>query len=90
MAKDIEKIIQQVRRLIPSVQVVQMDKYNPGDDDGLWWFRLPGVKQDIQVESATGNCPFTVESDDSQGPVNVGTIDEVVRAIVSYLKSINK
>ena len=50
MPRDIDQVITLVRERIQEVNIVQMHKTHPSDDDGLWWFRLPGVKKDIQLE----------------------------------------
>jgi len=86
MARDIEKIVEEVRRLLPTVQITQMHKCHPADDDGLWWFRLPDFKPDIQIESSTGNCPFLIENSTTR--LTAKTVKEVVGAIVSYLGSL--
>src|SRR5206468_3607677 len=62
--RDIDRTIAIVQSRFPSVTVEQWRKKHPGDDDGIWWFRLPGVEQSIQLESSFGNCPFLVENDD--------------------------
>jgi hypothetical protein len=74
---------------LPEVIVVQMHKVHNADDDGLWWFRLPSVTEDIQIESPTGNCPFVAEHtsmSDSTEAVICGTVDETLTAITSYLE----
>ena len=85
MPRDIEKVIEIVRRRLPSVEVSQMEKRHPGDDDGLWWFRLSTVRKDIQIESSTGNCPFTVESNDSRQLAN--SVEQVANLIVTFLET---
>ncbi len=40
---DIDRVISGVKTKIPEVYVVQMHKSHPADDDGLWWFRIPGI-----------------------------------------------
>lgn len=89
---DIEAIISGVRSAIPDVEVVQMHKTHPADDDGLWWFRLPGISRDIQIESSIYECPFLVEHDDMQSTsdaFSVQTVPDAVDAIVLYLRSIS-
>jgi hypothetical protein len=51
MHHDVEAVIAGVQKIIPEIKVVQMHKTHEADDDGLWWFRLPDVKEDIQIES---------------------------------------
>jgi hypothetical protein len=89
MPCDIDSIIAQVRRRLPAVAVTQMHKSHPGDDDGIWWFRLPNVAKDIQIESSSGNCPFIVEHDDMQTTaeaITATSVAEVVENIVMYLE----
>ena len=89
---DIEAVISGVRSLIPSVIVVQMQQSHPADDDGLWWFRLPGVSRDIQIESSTYDCPFLVEHSDmasTSEAITAHSVPEAVFSVVSYLRSIS-
>lgn len=91
MTRDIDLIIARIRAELPEVEVVQMHQTHPADDDGLWWFRLPGKKKDIQIESSTYSLPFIVEHSDmrSSDEAHIGhTIDEVVRYVTSYLMSL--
>lgn len=89
MRHDIETIIAELRLAIPEVQVVQMHKTHAGDNDGLWWFRLPGVEEDIQIESSSYDCPFIVEHDSMKSSgeaMRCHTTAEVVLAVASYLE----
>ena len=89
---DIETIISEVRAALPAVHVVQMHRTHPADDDGLWWFRLPEVRPDIQIESSTYDCPFRVEHSDmatSAEAFAVHSVPEAVHALVSYLRSVS-
>ena len=89
---DIEAIISAVRSTLPVVRVVQMHRTHPADDDGLWWFRLPDVRPDIQIESSTYDCPFRVEHSGmttSTEAFTVHSVPEAVQAVVSYLRSVS-
>ncbi len=89
---DIENVISGVRAEFPIVEVVQMPKTRPADDDGLWWFRLSNVSRDIQLESPTYNCPFWVEHSDmasSSEAFTAQSVSETVSAVVCYLRSIS-
>lgn len=89
---DIDRVISGVRAEFPIVEVVQAPKTHPEDDDGLWWFRLPNVSRDIQLESSTCNCPFWVEHSDmvfSSDAFTSESVTETVSAVVSYLRSIS-
>jgi hypothetical protein len=90
MERDIDRIIQQVKEQLPEVDVVQLQKIHPADDDGIWWFRLPGIEKDIQIESSYGNCPFIVETDElcCEQARNVESVDDAVKMVVEYLRSL--
>src|SRR5262249_18470225 len=69
MSRDIDHIIERVSQRIPGVKVQQHWVKNPKvDDDGVWWFYLPGFKKQIQIESSNGMCPFVVEHDEKKTP----------------------
>jgi hypothetical protein len=53
MDRDIDRVIAPVRSRLASVSVVQWHKKHPGDDDGIWWFRLPGIARDIHDHRVT-------------------------------------
>ena len=89
MRHDIDTVIDGVRRLIPEVEVVQMHKTHAADDDGLWWFRLPGIAEDIQIESSSYDCPFTVEHDSmtsSADAITCRTVEETISTVIAYLQ----
>jgi hypothetical protein len=91
MSHDVDKIISLVEELIPEVEVCQMPKFNPSDDDRLWWFRLPGVRENIQMESATYDCPFIVEHHfmkNSSEAITCRCVQETVSQIVGFLRRI--
>jgi len=91
MTRDIDQIIIGVRRRFPNVAVDQLKVSHPGDDDGLWFFALPGIRKDIQIESPSGMCPFIVEHDDmksSSEALQASSIEEVIDAVSSYLQTL--
>jgi hypothetical protein len=88
MARDIERVIELVRTRFPDVNVVQWQKLRPGDDDGLWWFRLANIDKDIQLESSSGACPFLIEHDDMKSTAEqwwAQTVEEAAQAVIEYL-----
>jgi|tagenome__1003787_1003787.scaffolds.fasta_scaffold12761306_1 hypothetical protein len=91
--REIDEIIKRVEIRVPNVEVHQLHVSHPGaDDDGLWFFNLLGDRQhDIQIESSSGQCPFIVEHSgmrSTSDALTMGSVEEVVDAIVSYLSSI--
>jgi hypothetical protein len=58
---DIDGVIAQVKSALPSIFCDRHHVSHPGaDDDGLWFFRLPGGAGTVRVESPWGTCPFDV------------------------------
>lgn len=86
--RNIDLVILNVQQELPDISVWQLQKRHPGDDDGLWFFSLPGLEKDIQIESSTGNCPFLVETEEqsSYEARTALTVNEVTRMIVEYFK----
>ena len=90
MDGDIDRVIALVRSRLSAVSVVQWHKKHPGDDDGIWWFRLPGIEREIQLESSFGTCPFLVEHDDMQSTAeqwHAQSVEQAVEAVVGYLEA---
>jgi len=86
--RDIDQIIAAVRQQIPEVTVDQLRKQRPTDDDGVWWFGLPGVIDDVRVENRWGQCPFVIQTDDERSGYQrhtALTVAEAAQLIVSYL-----
>lgn len=96
-ARDIDIVIRQVQQQIPQVKIGQWHKILPGDDDNLWWFSLPGSRQDVEIEGASiqiegASCPFLIETDgqDCKAALKASTIEEATAMIVTYLKSVGE
>ena len=92
MSRDIDRIIEEVKARLPDVQVQQHWVSHPGvDDDGLWFFRLPGIQKRIQIESTYGVCPFIFEHDGMKSTSEAETahsVEEAVEKVVAYLTSL--
>ena len=90
--RDIERIIAAVSERLPDIRVQQWRPVYPGDDDGIWWFSLPGVSKDVQIEGPYGSCPFLVETDEqsSYEARTAHTVAEAVEMIVSYLEPLQE
>jgi len=89
--RDIDEIIAKVQRELPTSGVWQLKVKRPTDDDGIWYFSLPDVEPEIQIESSFGMCPFLVETNEqsSYDARHAKTVDEAVSMIVDYLNSVN-
>lgn len=87
--RDIDRVIDLVKMDLHEISVVQHQDVWPGDDEGLWFFRLPNVDHDIQLESSTGMCPFFVEHDGMPSPADGWTatsVEEAAGMVVAYLR----
>ena len=86
MHSDAEQIIAKVKQRLPNIQVVQVEKALPTDDDGLWRFSLPGVEPKIQIESPEGKCLFLVESDEQccGDALKARSVEEAESMIFTY------
>jgi hypothetical protein len=89
MDRDIDRIIERVKERQPTVLAEQLAPSHPGtDEDGLWFFRLPGTPGEVAVDSATGDCPFVIEHDDMRSSAEaetVASVDEAVEKVAAYL-----
>ncbi len=66
--RDIDAIIKALSLAHPELLVEQLQVLHPGsDDDGLWFFRHPASRYEVQLESSAGMCPFLFETDGAQG-----------------------
>jgi len=84
--RDIDAIIQELQFAHPDISAEQLVVLHPGtDDDGLWFFRHPGTTTEIQLESATGNAPFLVESSESRDRLVGDTVRQTVALVVAGL-----
>ena len=82
MLRDVDHIIERLRRELPRVQITQLQVAHPGaDDDGLWFIRVPGRTEEAQIESTHGSCPFVIESDFGAERFHGHSIDEVVQIV---------
>ncbi len=82
MPRDIDQIIELLRRHIPGVQITQLRVTHPdADDEGLWFLKVPGRREEVQIESSSGNCPFIIESDLNTDRQYGRSVDEVVGTV---------
>ena len=80
--RDIDLIFEQLTAEIPGIHVEQLKVRHPGaDDDGLWFINIQGRREEVQIESSEGTCPFLIESDFSNERVYGNTVQEVVSTI---------
>ena len=90
--RDVDYIIERVKGQLATIVVEQLKVSHPADDDGLWFFSLPGVRKNIQIESSLGTCPFIVEHSDMKTTAIEAlgvTVDSTVELIVHYLSRVS-
>jgi len=84
--RDVDRIIELVRNVCPSVEVKQLQVVHPGaDDDGLWYFDQPESEFQVQIESPKGMCPFWVETDENDDRLIGRSVEETVEILTRLL-----
>lgn len=84
--RDIDAVIDALRRAYPDIAYEQLRVTHPGaDDDGLWFFTHPRGVGEVQLESSSGQFAFLLEGDDSNHREKVGTIGEAVARVGARL-----
>lgn len=84
--RDIDEVIDLVRLRFPDTGVRQLEVRNQNDDDGIWYFWLPGAERDeIQVENSLGKCPFYCETYRSDERHTTESVDATVDLICDHL-----
>ena len=79
VARDIDQIIERLEAEIPGLYVEQLRVTHPeADDDGLWFIRIHERKEEVQIESSNGVCPFLIESDFNSERLLGHSVEEVV------------
>lgn len=85
MPRDIDIVIERVRSEHPAIVVEQLKVAHPkADDNGLWFFRLPPDKKEIQVESSTGSAPFVIEGDAIA--IRGASVDEASAEVMAFFR----
>lgn len=85
--RDIDKIIEEVKKEFANMIVEQLKVTHLADDDGLWYFSFEKLKDEIQIESPTGNCPFLIESHRNDERKDGNSVEEVIRIVGEHLKT---
>jgi len=86
MHHDIDTVIAELRSAYPGVVCEQLRVAHPGaDDDGLWYFRHPDARGEVQLESSSGQLPFLVEGTESPARDTARTVDQAVALVAARL-----
>ena len=82
--RDIDRIIQSIMKICPTVKVRQLEVSHPGgDDDGIWFFEQSGSEFEVQLESPEGMYPFLVETDENDARLIANSTEEAVQTLVN-------
>ena len=86
MNRDVDKIIAQLQAAYPDIQVEQLRVVHPdADDDGVWFFRHPSGRGEVQIESTDGTVPFLIENAQDPTRATGRSVDETVSLVARYL-----
>ena len=86
MTPDLAHVVRRVREGLPSVQWQQAPVTHVGDDDGVWFFWLPDLPGEVQIESSCGACPFIVETDKHDECLSADSPEMTADAIIKWLQ----
>ena len=94
MKTDFEIIIEELKMEFPFLLVEQVKVKYPTDDDGLWFLSIPGIPQDVNLESANSVnkflCPFMIETNEQccRNSLLAPTVADAVRLITKYMREV--
>ena len=77
----IEQLLPAIEAAFPGVRVRQLQKSQPGDDDGPWFVSHPNSDVEVNVEPSNGEFPILIENSRNDTRVTTTTIDETLAAI---------
>ena len=80
----IEELTAALQRAYPGITVEQHRATSGADHDRVWSVRHPAALVDVQVESANGEAPFSVESDLAP-PTVATTVGAATRLVIDRL-----
>ena len=83
--RDVDRIIESITKICPSVGVRQLKVPHRADDDGLWFFEHAQGEFEVQIESPTGMCPFLIETDEGDARFTAYSVDETVKTLAKLL-----
>ena len=85
--RHIDHVIKLVEEREPTIRWTHLSVSHPGvDDDGIWFFWLPTVAGEVQLESSTGKLPFLAETDKHDERVLCNSVEDAARTVCEWLK----
>jgi len=80
--QDYELIAKKLRARHPGIEIDRLKVRHPGaDDDRLWFIKVPDKDSEVQIESATGACPFLIESSNSADRLVGHSVDDAIQLV---------
>jgi len=83
---DLDAIVASVKQRLPGTMWLQAPVKHPADDDGVWFFWLPDLPGEVQIESSSALCPFIVETDKHDECVTADSPQEVADTVIRWLQ----
>ena len=81
MSQGIDELTAALQRAYPGITVEHM---RGAENEGVWFVRHPAALVDVQVETASGEAPFSVESDLAP-PTVAATVEAAKRLVIARL-----
>ena len=86
MADDIQILIERLKAEFPDLKIQQLAVAHPGvDDEGVWFCRREGRKEEVQFESSSRDFPFSAETSVGDERLSVATVEEAITVIQTHL-----
>lgn len=84
--QNFELIAKKLRTRYPGIEIDRLKVKHPGaDDDRLWFIKVPDKDPEVQIESATGTCPFLIESSNSADRLVGHSVDQAIQLVERLL-----
>ena len=85
--RDIDHVVRLIKESEPRISWTQLSVSRPGvDDDGIWFFWIPTVAGEVQLESSTGMLPFLAETDKHEERLLCESVEDAARLVVAWMK----
>jgi hypothetical protein len=83
---DLQEVVRLVEMQLPKVKWEQLHVINASDDDGIWFFWMPDISGEVQIESSRGTCPFLIETDKHDDRFISRSPQETADRIIEWLQ----
>ena len=84
MTTGIQELTVALQRAYPGITIQKRGVAHPGADEDVWFVRHPSALVEVQVESAQGEAPFSVESELAP-PTVAPTVGAATRLVIDRL-----